>query len=190
VDGKVRFVAAPRAVADAARDLSSLQDVRALVAGAVQRRHCTVTMLARELEQGPHQGSRLLRLALAEVTDGIRSSAEGDFRSLLKNGGLPMPMFNARLFDDAGFIAAVDAWWPEAGVAAEVDSREWHLSPQHWEATMLRHASLTARGILVLHFTPRQITKEPGTVLAAITSALAAGPSPAALAIRTRPASS
>jgi hypothetical protein len=38
-------------------------------------------------------------------------------------------VFNARLFDADGiFIATVDAWWPEAGVAAEIDSRAYHLA--------------------------------------------------------------
>ncbi len=87
---------------------------------------------------GPRRGSSLLRAALEEVADSIRSVAEGDFRTLLKRGRLPMPMFNARLYDDAGLIAMVDAWWPQAGLAAEVDSRDWHLSPQHWERTMRR----------------------------------------------------
>jgi very-short-patch-repair endonuclease len=55
---------------------------------------------------------------------------------------------------------------------------------------MRRHAELTSRGILVLHFTPSQIRKEPGRVLAAVTSALAAGPSRARQAIRSVPAAS
>ena len=190
LDGEICYVTVPRAIADTARDLRSPRDVRALVATAVQRRHCTVTMLARELEQGPRQGSRLLRAALAEVADGIRSVAEGDFRALLKRGRLPMPMFNARLYGDTGLIAIVDAWWPEAAVAVEVDSREWHLSPQDWERTMRRHADLTARGILVLHFTPGQIRKEPAAVLAAVTTALTAQSSRARLAIRAVPAAS
>jgi hypothetical protein len=188
VDGEIRYVTGPRAVADSARDLKSLREVRALVASAVQRRHCSVSMLARELEQGPAQGSRLLRAALEEVADGVWSIAEGDFRTLLKRGRLPMPTFNARLYDDAGLVAIVDAWWPEVGVAAEVDSREWHLSPRDWEATMRRHTELTRRGIRVLHFSPGQIRKEPDRVLAAIASALAAGPAP--LAIRAVPAAS
>jgi hypothetical protein len=187
VEGEIRFVATPRAVADAARELGSFREVRAVVASAVQRRHCTVSMLARELEHGPSRGSRLLRAVLAEVADGIRSVAEGDFRTLLKRGRVPMPMFNAQLHDDTGLVAIVDAWWPRAGVAAEVDSREWHLSPQSWERTMRRHADLTARGILVLHFTPGQIKKEPGTVLATVTTALTAGPSRTPLPIRAIP---
>jgi hypothetical protein len=55
---------------------------------------------------------------------------------------------------------------------------------------MRRHADLTARGILVLHFAPSQIRKEPATVRAAVTSALAARASRAPLAIRAVPAAS
>ena len=39
-----------------------------------------------------------------------------------------------------------------AGVAAEVDSREWHLSPEHWDRTRRRHTLMAAAGIHPLHF--------------------------------------
>jgi very-short-patch-repair endonuclease len=85
-------------------------------------------------------------------------------------------MFNARLFGaDGRFIAVVDAWWPEAGVAAEVDSREWHLEPADWERTMRRHARISSHGILVLHFTPRQIHTDPASVASSISDTLRAG---------------
>ncbi len=46
-------------------------------------------------------------------------------------------MFNPLLYDAAGgLIASPDAWWPDAGVAAEVDSREWHLAPDDWQPAM------------------------------------------------------
>jgi len=82
--GEIRFTAAARAVADAARALTVLRDVRAVVSDAVQKGLCQIAMLNWELEQGPTRGSGLLRAALIEVSDGIRSVAEGDFRGLLK----------------------------------------------------------------------------------------------------------
>jgi very-short-patch-repair endonuclease len=173
----------PRSVADAARTLASLREVTALVATAVQRRRCPIPLLAAELESGPTRGSALLRRALADVATGIRSVAESDLRRLIQRARLPMPMFNARLFDGADLLAVVDAWWPDAGVAAEVDSREWHLSPEDWERTLRRHALLSARGVIVLHFTPGQLRKEPGRVVETVRSALTASP-----AGRRRPA--
>jgi len=96
--GSVTFAAPARTVADFARGLTALPAVRAVAASAVQRGRCTVAQLADELAGGPVQGSALLRLALAEIADGVRSGAEGDFRALLIRAGLPLPMFNARLY--------------------------------------------------------------------------------------------
>jgi len=189
ISGQIRFAMAARAVADAARTLKDLGEVRAVVADSVQRRWCRVTELAEELRRGPVAGSAHLRRVLAEVADGIRSSAEADLRDLVKRAGLPMPMFNARLYAGKVLIAVADAWWPEAAVAAEVDSREWHLSPEDWERTLRRHARLTAHGILVLHFTPKQIRTEPAQVVAAIRAALDAARADGQSPVRALPAS-
>jgi hypothetical protein len=175
-EGSRFYALPPRALADAARFMADLGEVRALIAGAVQRGDCTLQALVRELRQGQTQDSARLRQVLGEAAAGIRSAAEGDFLDLIKRARLPEPMFNACLFGaDGRFIAVVDAWWPEAGVAAEVDSREWHLKPADWERTMHRHARISSHGILVLHFTPRQIRTDPATVASIITSTLKAG---------------
>jgi hypothetical protein len=188
VSGPIRFVMATRAVADAARQLANLRDVRALVAGSVQADWCRIRDLTAEVDDGPRQGSAWLRRVLAEVADGVRSGAEGDFRDLVIQAGLPKPMFNARLYAGNVLIAVADAWWPDACVAAEVDSREWHLSAEQWEQTMRRHARLTAQGILVLHFTPKQIRTEPAQVVAALRAALEAGARAAQPQVRAVPA--
>jgi hypothetical protein len=188
VDGEVRFVLAARGVADAARTLTSGREVRALVAQAVQQQRCSIAMLTTELEEGPARGSGLLRAALAEVGDGVRSVPEGDLRTLLKRGCIAMPEFNARLYDTGSLVAVVDAWWEDAGVAAEVDSREYHYSAEDWQRTMRRHDQLVAQGVLLLHFTPRQIRSAPEEVIAQIRAALAAGRGRPRLALITRPA--
>jgi len=173
--GPIQFVPPARAVADAALGLARLADVRAIAARAVQQDWCTVPALAAELDAGPHRDAGLLRAALAELADGVRSAAEGDLWMLLRKARLPAPLLNARLYAGSRLIAVPDAWWPRAGVVVEVDSREWHLSPADWERTMRRHARLTALGILVLHFSPRQIRTEPDVVVAAIRAAIQAG---------------
>lgn len=194
VDGEVRYVLAARGVADAARSLTVARDVRALVAQAIQQQRCSIAQLATELEEGPALGSGLLRAALAEVGDGIRSVAEGDLRTLLRRGRIPMPEFNARLYDRGRLnargrlIAVVDAWWADAGVVAEVDSREYHYSAEDWQQTMRRHDRLVAQGVLLLHFTPGQIRSAPEEVITQIRAALVAGRGRARLPIVTRPA--
>jgi hypothetical protein len=174
--GPLRYALSPRAVADAVRDLTSLRDVRAMVADAVQRGHCRVPDLSEELSQGPSVGSKLFREALADVADGIHSAAEGDLKDLLAKSGLPAPLFNASIYDgDGTFIARPDAWWPEKGVAVEVDSHEWHLSPHDHTRTLERQRRMGKRGILVLPFTPREIRTQPAKVIAAIRDALKSG---------------
>jgi hypothetical protein len=70
-------------------------------------------------------------------------------------------------------------------VAGEVDSRAYHLSPQDQERTLARDARMAGHGITVLHFTPHQIRTQPGMVVSAIRSALAAASSRPRLSIRT-----
>lgn len=188
--GPVRLALVPRAVADTARQLTSLKDVRAVVADAVQLGRCTVSELADELRNGPIKGSGMFRSVLAEVADGIRSTAEGDLRDLIRAARLPMPLFNPSLYKGDTFLAKPDAWWPDAGVAAEVDSRAFHLSPEDWDRTRRRHTLMAAAGIIPLHFSPKEIRTTPTEVTQQIRDALESGLNRPPLPIRTVPCSS
>ncbi len=189
VIGKIWFAKAPRAVADAARSLTRFDDVRHIVCAAVQQRACTVAELAEELRAGPAAGTALLRGALAEIGDGVRSVAEGDLRVLILDSDLPKPMFNAQLFDANGiFIATVDDWWPEAGVAGEVDSRAYHLSAGDQDRTTERHDRLIAHGIFPLHFPPKRIKTDPAGIISDIRSAIEEGRRRPRLSITALPA--
>lgn len=171
-----RYALPHRAAADAARWIASLREARAVIAGAVQNGGCTVGQLAAELDAGPIRGSALLRTVLSEVGAGVRSAPEADLRELIKQAGLPTPMYNARLYlADGTFLGCPDAWWPEAGVAVEVDSKRWHLSPEDWEHTMERHAKFGAHGIVTLHVSPNKLRTEPAQVIAAIRNAYRTG---------------
>jgi very-short-patch-repair endonuclease len=127
-------------------------------------------------------------MALLEIADGVRSTVEADLRKLVKRSKLPDPLYNPRLYAGHEFIAMPDAWWPEAGVAVEIDSRQWHLSPADWERTMARHSRMSAVGITVLHYPPSKLHAEPKVVIAEIGSALDIGRSRPQLPIRTQPA--
>jgi hypothetical protein len=189
VTGPIRFTKPARAVADAARSLSRFDDVRYIVCDAVQRKACTVADLAEELSAGPAKGSTLFREALAEIGDGVRSVAEADARALILRSDLPRPMFNARLFDENGvFIAMVDAWWQEAGVAAEMDSRAYHLTAGDQDRTTERHDRLVAHGILILHFPPKRLKTDASGVIGDLRSAIEKGLRRPRLPIKALPA--
>jgi very-short-patch-repair endonuclease len=174
-DLALRYVAPARAVADTVRALTTRSVARAVVASAVQQGRCTVQDLTAELAAGSVRHSALFRSVLAEVLDGIRSPAEAEFRDLIRKSGLPQPMFNPRLMLDGKLVCTPDAWWPQAAVAVEIDSREWHFSPSDWEKTMQRHDRLIAVGIRVLHVSPRQVRTEPARILRDIAGALRTG---------------
>jgi hypothetical protein len=172
-DGVVSYAPLDRAIADAVRRLSDMSEVRDLVASGVQRGKVGIWVLARELDLGPRQGSARLRLALGEVADGVRSVAEADLRSLVKQFRLPDPLYNPKLFVAGEFLAMPDAWWPDFGVAAEVESKAWHMSPADWQRTLDRQARMSAEGILVLPLIPVRLRTARQQVAREIRSALA-----------------
>ena len=187
--GPLRYASPPRAVADAVRDMTSLRDVRAVVADAVQRDRCRVRDLYAELIAGPSVGSALFREALTDVADGIRSTAEADLKDLLVKSRLPMPLFNPSVYDGDTFIAKPDAWWPELGVAAEVDSHEWHMSPEDHARTLARDRRMGVAQIVALKFTPKQIRSESAEVIDTIRRTLEGARDRPRLNLRTVPAS-
>lgn len=174
-DGVLRYAPPARAVVDAAREMTELSDVRAILAGAVQQRKCSLAKLAAEVRDGPVRGSAQVRVVLAEVMAGIRSVPEAELRRLILQAGLPRPFYNPTLLLGTAFLAKPDAWWPDAGVAVEVDSKEWHLLPADWEATMARHDRMAAAGINVVHLSPARIREKPAEVRATIAGALRTG---------------
>ena len=186
--GEIGYAPVPRAVADAVRWTGDDRGARAVVAEAVQRGYCPLSLLGEELDAGPVRGSARLRRVLAEVTGGIRSVAEADFLELIRRARLPVPVLNPRLYAGDSFIAAPDCWWPDAGVAAEVDSREWHLAPGDWERTLARHDRMSSYGIIVMHFTPAQIRREPRAVTGMLGAALTASRDRPPLPVTARPA--
>lgn len=173
-DGAVIYAPLDRAIIDAARQSTDLSEIRDLVASAVQRGKLMVGHLVRELDRtGPVAGSARVRLVLAEVADGVRSVAEADLRKLIIEMRLPTPLYNPDLYVGGAFLPRPDAWWPDAGVAVEVDSIAWHLAPADYERTQIRHDRMIAQGIRVLHFTPRYLRIARRDVAQQIKSTLA-----------------
>jgi hypothetical protein len=174
--GPLRFAAPVRAVADAARGMSRFSDVQAVVCEAIQRGRCTIEELVRELNEGPSAGARWYRMALAEVSEGVRSVAEAQLKHLIDRSDLDPPMYNADLYTlDGIFLGRPDAWFARAGVAGEVDSREYHLRAKDYEETTRRHNRMEAAGIHLLHWLPSTIKTDPRQVIDDLRNAITAG---------------
>lgn len=66
-----------RALIDAARDSTDIDEVRAMMAEAVQRRFCMPRQMLDEVRDGTVRHSQLARKVALEIADGVRSPAEG-----------------------------------------------------------------------------------------------------------------
>ncbi len=171
--GLMRIAPAPRAVADTARAMRAIGDVRSLVYEAVQKRKCTTAELLEELRQGPTQRCALLRQIIDEVLTGVRSVAEKQLQDLIRAGGIPEPRYNAKLYTMEGnFIAMVDGWWEEAGTATEVDSVQYHSSIAAQDRDRKSNAKLISHGVYPLRFSPFRIRTDGKGVQADIRAAL------------------
>lgn len=164
-----------RAVLDAARRMSRIDDVRALLAEAVQRRLTTVVALRRELEEGSGRGTALVRRVLVEIEDGVRSVAEAWCRMIVADmPGFPPVIWNARLeHADGTFLACVDGFVERVALAIEIQSFEHHADPEAFDETMRRQARLVAAGVVLVPVTPRQLRDEPAPVTRLLWEALA-----------------
>jgi hypothetical protein len=61
---------------------------------------------------------------------------------------------------------------PELGIAIEVDSREWRLSPEDHANTLARGRRMARYQIVILRFTSAQLRSEPAAVIRDIKAAL------------------
>ncbi|PZF94901.1 type IV toxin-antitoxin system AbiEi family antitoxin domain-containing protein [Micromonospora endophytica] len=162
-----------RAVVDAARDLRQLRPVRAVVAEAIQRGYADLAALDEEIRRARRSRTALVRKAFSEVVQGTRSAPEAELRECLAADPVLSEIhWNPRLVDPGGrSLPTPDGYLPDAAVALEVDSQEYHLRPADWARTLDRHNELSRHGILVLHFTPAQIRREPHRVRRMVTDA-------------------
>ena len=165
--GEVRVAPVERAVIDTARTLTDHDAVRAVIAEAVQRGRTTVERLTTELAEGSQRGSAVPRRVLRDVALGIRSVAEGWALDVHRRSDLPPMSWNPRLHLPSGrFLASPDGFISGVAMAWEIDSREFHLSPEDWEDTLRRRADMTTAQVVVAHHPPRLLLQRPEQVVA------------------------
>ncbi|MEW1635769.1 hypothetical protein AB0469_17025 [Streptomyces sp. NPDC093801] len=157
-----------RAAADFAARCPSPDRVRSVLAQVVQSGWCHPHDLHAELRSARLLSRPAIRAAAGELLAGVRSIAEARARDVLTGTDLPTPLWNARLYTpDGTFLASPDAYWPDEGVALEIDSAEYHYTRDAWHAT-LRRLRLESHGVLVVSATPSIIRDTPQEVLKAL----------------------
>ncbi len=167
-------VGVARAVFDATRRLDDLDQVRTLVARAVQRRRCTVEELATEVRDGPRQRTALVRTVLREVGAGVRSQAEAEVRVVFRRFGVPEPRWNAAVRDADGEVVGVaDGLFEEEELVIEIDSMEFHLEPAAYKRTQARQRKFVLAGKTVMPVAPSVVLRDPEPFCREVLAALA-----------------
>ncbi|MFE3293706.1 hypothetical protein [Rhodococcus sp. NPDC059234] len=155
-----------RALLDAARLSTTLDRARALISEVVQRGGVTARELAEELGSGSVRGSAFPRIVIEEMTANVHSVPEALARELWLKSGLPEMAFNRDIVrSDGTFLARPDGWIDSVALAWEIDSLDWHLSPEQYGQTLERRTRMQDEGIVVLASRPRTVRHDPGGVI-------------------------
>ncbi|WP_424213754.1 hypothetical protein ACN20G_17675 [Streptomyces sp. BI20] len=165
-----------RAVADAVARLGDAATVRRLLGEAVRGGHCEPAALVRELTVArllnrPHVVDAVESL----LTEG-RATAEDRLYDLVREFGLPDPVWNVDLRVAGGpHLGGVDAYWPDEAVALELDTRAPRQQPdEEWMEAARKREVLERLGITVVHVTPRKLREHAEQQATVLRTALAA----------------
>ncbi|GAA4918723.1 hypothetical protein EV188_103363 [Actinomycetospora succinea] len=156
-----------RAVIDTVRREDRIDVVRGVLSEAVQKERTTVSRLMAELAAGSQRGTALPRRVLRdELGVGVRSVAESWALELHADSGLPPALWNPRLYDPTGtYIAQADAFFPDVGLAWEIDSRRHHFLLPDWDKTLRRRARMQSYGLVVAHTRPSRLRADRAAVI-------------------------
>ncbi|MFD3807754.1 hypothetical protein ACFWTC_30080 [Streptomyces sp. NPDC058619] len=165
-----------RAVADAVAQLADAGTVRRLLSEAVRGGHCEPVAVVRELTL-----ARLLnRPHVVDAVESLlaegRAIAEDRLYRIVRGFDLPEPVWNVDLRLPGGpHLGGVDAFWPEQGVALEIDTRAPRQGEdEQWSESARKRETLERLGITVLHVTPRKLRDWPEQQAAVVRTALTA----------------
>lgn len=165
-----------RAVADAVAQLADAGTVRRLLSEAVRAGHCEPGAVVRELTV-----ARLLnRPHVVDAVESLlaegRAIAEDRLYRIVRGFELPEPVWNVDLRLPGGpHLGGVDAFWPEQGVALEIDTRAPRQGEdEQWSESVRKRETLERLGITVLYVTPRKLRDWPEQQAAVVRTALTA----------------
>lgn len=118
-----------RTLVDCAREWPLVDAVVALDAALHERQVRRPDLQAAVLRQTHWLGIGAAARALGLSDGRAESPLETRGRLALLNAGLPCPELQVDLYGPRGFVARVDAWFEDAGVAVEFDGRVKYEDP-------------------------------------------------------------
>lgn len=141
---------------------------------AVTARVCSVLAVERAMDQVARKGRSGVGVIREILDDRALGTARADgllearMARLLRDHGLPRPLFQHQVRHHGRFVARVDFAYPDVRLALEVDGFEVHGSPQALQADLERQNRLVAAGWTVLRFTWTDVVRRPEWVAAQV----------------------
>lgn len=120
-------------------------------------------------------GTGVMRKILEErllMAGSEESVLEARFHDLVRRYDLPAISIQHEVWHAGRFVARVDAAYPDAMLAIEVDGYSAHASPEAFQRDRTRQNRLVALGWTVLRFTWADVVERPVSVAQAIREAL------------------
>jgi hypothetical protein len=120
------------------------------------------------------RGARLMRTALAHLTDRSDSAPESELRLAIVLAGLPAPSVNRAIRDEAGrLVATPDLSWPSLRVALEYEGDHHRVDRDQWHHDVERFGRLQEIGWVALRATSADY-RNPDAVLRRLAAILRA----------------
>lgn len=113
------------------------------------------------------------KILCVRESGGITESwLEREMLRLLEDGGLPLPVCQARIEQRGSFVARVDFLYPAERLVIEVHGYQHHSSRSELMADARRRSELLLAGYRVLEFTFDELVQTPERVLKVVAAAL------------------
>lgn len=110
--------------------------------------------LLEEVGRRGRNGVGPLRKSLAERTDAPSNVLEAEFSRLIRRHGLPEPVYQYEVRDPSGgFVARVDAAYPDLGIVIELDGASTRARREALQYDVARQNRIIACGFVPLRYT-------------------------------------
>jgi hypothetical protein len=129
---------------------------------ALRSGHCDPASLERALiAQSGRRGVVKVRALLPCADARAESPMESEARLVMIDGGLPVPVLQHEIIDSRGKQRRLDFAWPEAMVAAEYDSDEWHSGADAMRRDREKLAAVQDLGWIVVPIVADDVRRRP-----------------------------
>jgi hypothetical protein len=174
VDGRLVTAAAWTAV-EIARS-QHRRRVLATLDAALRSGSCGPAELQRAVaEQKGRRGIVAVRDLLPHADARAESPMESEARLVFLDGGLPAPVLQYEVIDRCGQLWRLDFAWPEAMVAAEYDSMQWHANPERWKRDRVKAARLGDLGWTLVPFVVDDVRRHPTELVTRVADLFSTG---------------